>query len=118
MNFTVIVSQMAWDQLLKHVIWYESEQVGLGDRFEAAVFEHLSLLERSPFAQRRYDQIRCVPIKGFPYMFHIGIDEEKKVVHVYALIHTARNPESNWGQDDWIVSEPDFYYAPQKVVAQ
>src|ERR1044072_4286615 len=72
--------------------------------------EHLKFLSKNPYAQERYDQVRCMPIKGFPFMFHFGIDEEKKLVKVHTLIHTSVNPKTNWGKDDWVVSEPAYYY--------
>ena len=48
-------------------------------------------------------------------MLHLGIDAKKRVVNVYALIHTSRNPESTWGSEAWFVSESDYYYAPVRV---
>lgn len=110
MKFVVRLTKVALEQIDEQVTWYESKQIGLGERFHRSALELVYLLETSPFAQVRYEDVRCIPIKGFPYMFHIGIDEEQRIVHIYALIHTARNPESNWGKDDWFVSEPVYYY--------
>ena len=110
MKFVVRLSDVALQQIDEQIAWYELKQQGLGERFHTVVLELVYLFETSPFAQVRYEKVRCVPIKGFPYMFHIGIDEELRIVHIFALIHTARNPESNWGKDDWMFSESVYYY--------
>jgi toxin ParE1/3/4 len=110
MRYSVILSEAADQQIDEQIVWYEEQQAGLGARFYRAVIEHLLLLETLPYAQVRYDTVRCIPIKGFPYMFHFGINEQEQTLTVHALIHTARDPDANWGNDDWIVSEPDYYY--------
>ncbi len=110
MSFEVVLSEAAGQQIDEQTTWYELQQFGLGQRFYKVVMEHLAVLETTPFAQLRYDKIRCVPIKGFPVMLHIGVNEVKREVHIFALIHTSRNPGSNWGKDDWIFSEPVYYY--------
>jgi len=115
MRFEVILSEAADQQIDEQIAWYELKQIGLGVRFYKVALAHLFLLETTPFAQFRYDKVSCVPIKGFPVMLHIGINEEQKQVNVYALIHTAREPESNWGKDDWFVSEPVYYYGQVAV---
>ena len=112
MIFTVITSKAAEFQILNQANWYEEQQAGLGYRFLFVVAEHLLLLETVPFAQIRYDNIRCVPVKGFPVIMHIEIDEVNRRVYVHALIHAARNPDSNWLTGSSYVSEPDYRYAP------
>jgi toxin ParE1/3/4 len=34
-------------------------------------------LSINPFYQIRYKQIRCLPLKKFPYMFHFSVSEKK-----------------------------------------
>jgi toxin ParE1/3/4 len=53
-------------------------------------------LSKNPYYQVRYKQIRCIPIKGFPFMFHFSINEKTNVVQIHAFIHTAKNPKKNW----------------------
>ncbi len=115
MKWKVKIDPRAKLQIKEHFAYYELQQAGLGQRFIAAVLEHADVLERIPFTQIRYDKVRCMSIKGFPYMIHFIVNEEERIVTVYALIHTSRNPESNWGSDDWHVSEPVYYYGPVSV---
>jgi len=115
MKWNVEISESAYAQFHEHAAYYESKNIGLGDRFLDTLLVHVDILERIPFAQVRYENVRCLPIAGFPFMFHFGINEEQKLVTVHALIHTSRDPESNWGGDDWHVSEPVYYYGQVAV---
>lgn len=53
-------------------------------------------LEINPFFQVRYLDYRCLPVKGFPYMIHFTIDENKKLVFIHAIINTDKDPDINW----------------------
>lgn len=109
-KFEVIITPAADEQIREQAKWYELQREGLGSSFHDKVDEIVLLLKTNPYAQVRYDNVRCVPIKGFPVMLHIGVDEENRVVKVHALIHTARDPDSHWGRTDWFVSEPEMVY--------
>jgi len=61
-------------------------------RFFSILKKHLNSLENSAthFAVR-YDDVRCMPVKKFPYMIHYRI--HNKTVMVEAVLNTHRNPE-------------------------
>ena len=54
------------------------------------------LLSKNPHNQVRYNDIRCLPIKGFPFMFHYSVSEKTKTVNVHGFIHTSRDPNKYW----------------------
>ncbi len=64
--------------------------------FLNSVNNSFSILEENPFYQIRYDDVRCLPIKKFPFMAHFTVDEIELLVKVYALVNTYRNPEKFW----------------------
>jgi toxin ParE1/3/4 len=41
----------------------------------------------------RYDDIRCMPLKKFPYMVHFRVNIQEKTVKVESLFNTWLNPE-------------------------
>jgi hypothetical protein len=41
----------------------------------------------------RYADVRCMLVKKFPFMVHFTIDENQKLVEVFAVHHTSRNPK-------------------------
>jgi hypothetical protein len=110
MKWKVTLSVRAKSQIDTHFRYYELQQAGLGERFLDVLLEHVDILERTPFAQLRYDNVRCIPVKGFPFMLHFTVDEAKKSVNVQAVIHTSLNPKTNWGNTNTFVSEPDYQY--------
>lgn len=122
MEKSIEFSFSAQEELEAHVVYYEQLVAGLGNRFRKCIYSHLSTVQRIPYMKVRYDEVRCVPILGFPYMLHYSVLAERNVIRVHGLIHTSRNPADNWNKQDWIVSEEmplygvhaydlEYYYA-------
>lgn len=96
MRFEVEIDLRAVEDVRTAKDYYESQQLGLGLRFEKAVAQLVSILQKNPFFQIRYDQIRCVPMNKFPFMIHFLLDEEKKRIRIIAVTHTSLNPDDFW----------------------
>ncbi len=75
MRFEVEIDLRAVEDVRTAKDYYESQQLGLGLRFEKSVAQLVSILQKNPFCQIRYDQIRCVPMSKFPFMIHFWVDE-------------------------------------------
>lgn len=74
--------------------WYNQQQAGIGKKFQNATIIQINSLNREPHIYAiRYNEIRCVLIKKFPYQIHFFINEEKQIVEVLAIISTDRNPK-------------------------
>ena len=95
-KFTVLFQNEALVHLQKSIDYYNLQQQGLGKRFGIAVRKAGKVLEKNPFFQLRYDYIRCLPVEKFPFMIHFSVEEEIKSVRIFAVLHTALNPEENW----------------------
>lgn len=122
MAYEIDFSPAAEAHLNFYFSFYEGKVPGLGLRFHTLVDNHLLTLKTVPYMHVRYDEIRCVPVLGFPFMLHYSVIADKNLVRVHALIHTSRNPSENWNKDDWQVSEEmpmygahtydlEYYYA-------
>jgi toxin ParE1/3/4 len=79
--------------------YYDSLQNGLGIRFYNSVNDAITLIERNPHFQKRYDEIHCLPLKKFPYMLHFSIYPENQIIKVHGVINTSMNPEQTWIKD-------------------
>lgn len=75
---------------------YMSKSEKVANKFYNKIENAYDSLEKNPFFQIRYADYRCLPIKGFPYMFHFTINENKKLVRIHALINTSKNHTTNW----------------------
>jgi hypothetical protein len=94
MKYKVLYNPEFYDDLQQAVDWYNEQQPGLGNRFYTTAKKHLNSLESYALHYAvRYDDIRCMPIKKFPYMVHYRIDMDKKTVKVDAVLSTDRNSE-------------------------
>ncbi len=95
-SFKIRIEQRALLDMQQAFDYYETQQTGLGVRFNQSVFHSLDVLKRNPFYQVRYDSFRCLPVKKFPYMIHYEVDEATESVIVYAVINTHLNPADSW----------------------
>ncbi len=91
MSYSVLVDSRAIHDIQEAIDQYETQKSGLGVRFENTVNKHMLILEKNPFFQIRYDNVRCLLIKKFPFMIHFILDEANNLVIVKALLHTSRN---------------------------
>lgn len=98
MAYTIAIDSRAIRDIQRAIDYYDEQQRGLGKQFENVLDKHLLTLEKKPFFTVRYDDVRCLPLKKFPYMLHFTVDEEKKLVAIRAVFHTSRNPET-WNRD-------------------
>ena len=98
MRFALNVQPAARKDIQESIRWYNRQQKGLGRRFHAEVREKFEFLRVNPFFQNRYETVRCLPLKKFPFMVHYSVLEEKQLVIVHAVFHTSLDPE-NWERD-------------------
>jgi toxin ParE1/3/4 len=98
MAYNIIIEPVALQDIQQAIDYYDEQQIGLGEKFEAALNKHLTALEKNPFFQIRYDYIHCLPVKKYPYMIHFTIDETYKSVTVRAILHTSLDPKKWTGR--------------------
>ena len=73
--------------------WYEIQSKGLGKRYANQVKKQINSLKKDPYIfSIKYNEIRCRKIEKFPFLIHYKINEELKIVAVFAVFRTSRNP--------------------------
>lgn len=98
MAYNIDLDSVAILDLQKAIDYYDQQQPGLGKKFEITIDKHFSALSKNPFLQVRYDTVRCLPFKKFPFMIHFTVDEENSTVRVSAVFHTSLNPKKKLGK--------------------
>lgn len=98
MAYTISLDPLAILDIQKAIDYYDEQQPGLGKKFENAIDKHFSALSKNPFYQIRYDQVRCLPVKKFPFMIHFVVDNRSSTVRVAAVFHTSLDPKENWNK--------------------
>ncbi|MFN2379186.1 MAG: type II toxin-antitoxin system RelE/ParE family toxin [Bacteroidales bacterium] len=92
-RFKIKIVTEALADIQEITTWYNEQQASLGKRFQTTALKQINSLAKNPHIYSvRYNKIRCMIIKRFPYMVHFYIDENNSTVEVLAVISTGRHP--------------------------
>ena len=92
-KFRVKIDSDALLDIQEATDWYNKQLTGLGSRFQKQVKQQInSLKANAENYSIRYNDVRCMTIKKFPFLVHFIIENSTKTVEVFAVIHTSRNP--------------------------
>lgn len=94
MEFKVIIVERADLEIEEAYLYYENIQEGLGIRFVLEYEKYLKTLKNIPFFEQRYQAVRILPLKKFPYSIHFSVDELQSTVTIHAVICDYQNPET------------------------
>ncbi len=95
-NYSLLISDEAYFDILDAFLWYETVREGLGKDFELCLEAGLNVLTRNPKQfQVKYKKIRVAFIERFPFGIHYLL--EVNTIKVIAVFHTARDPQ-NWDE--------------------
>ncbi|MFC7346334.1 type II toxin-antitoxin system RelE/ParE family toxin [Chryseobacterium zhengzhouense] len=74
--------------------WYRKIDVKLWNDFVREFKSKVILIKENPLSfEIKYDEIRIVFLKRFPFGIHYFYDKEKNAIEIYSIFHTSRNPE-------------------------
>ena len=66
----------------------------MGEKFLLDYKDHLNTLNNFPFFEEKYNIVRTVRLKKFPYTIHFTVDEFEKIVSIQAVTCDYQNPEN------------------------
>lgn len=94
MNYKLKIEVDAFEDIKKARDWYELQSKGLGIRYKNQVIKQINSLNKTPYLfSIKYNEIHCRKIEKFPFLIHYKINEELKMVTIFAVFHTSRSPE-------------------------
>lgn len=94
MNYKIIILEEAKTDYKKSLLWYKNIHPKLAIRFNDSFKESMVTLKKNPLLfQVKYDTVRIVFLKTFPYAIHYSIYENYIVIK--SIFHTSRDSESN-----------------------
>ncbi|MCU0404314.1 MAG: type II toxin-antitoxin system RelE/ParE family toxin [Chitinophagaceae bacterium] len=89
----IVFSKEALQDFEEAKNYYESKQVGLGNRFTMDVDDIIAKIIRNPFfASVRFSNIRAPKCKHFPFQIHYEIDETNELVRIVSIFNSYRKP--------------------------
>lgn len=78
---------------INHALSYYSEfSISAVNSFITELTKALEALEINPFYQIKYKNIRAKPFKTLPYLVLFETDDKVKIVYIYAVFNTHKNP--------------------------
>lgn len=96
MVFNVLLDKRAEIEIEAATKYLNIKNKSVLKKFFSQLETSYKLLAQNPYNQIRSDEIRCLPLKGFSYIFHYSLDEKNKVVHIHGFVHTSQDPEQYW----------------------
>lgn len=92
--YNSVILPLAKEDIRDAARWYNKQSHGLGKRFTSEVRDSIKFIKQNPTAcSIRYDEVRTVVLRVFPFMIHYTVDEANKTVIISAVLHTSRDPK-------------------------
>jgi hypothetical protein len=93
MPYTILVTPTATEDIAVAVEYYNAVAVDLGYRFADLVAEYFDRIVELPTASAiRYKNVRCKPMKRFPFLIAFTIDEANHAVNILRVFNTYQEP--------------------------
>lgn len=95
MGFKVVLSEVAEENQIAFLEYYLSVSPRIANLFLAEFDEIIALISENPFLfGERYKRLRIANIKRFKTLICYRIDIESKIVIVYTIVRSERNPKA------------------------
>ena len=94
MAFNVKILKRAELEVNEAIVYYKDIQPKLAERFLTDYQNHLKTLKTIPYFEIKYQEIRKISLKKFPYTIHFSVDELSELVLIHAVTCDYQNPET------------------------
>ena len=92
--YKAVVLLSAKHDIREAALWYNLQKKELGKKFALKVRQKINLIRKNPYSYTtRYDEVKTAVLDVFPFMIHYTIEESEKLITIYAVLHTSRNPD-------------------------
>lgn len=92
MAYKIIVSPKAQKEIENAIDYYALYSSNAPKSFINLLKDTYRSLEKNPFFNVRYKNIRALKINKFPYSLYFVIDETQNSVRILSCFHNKRNP--------------------------
>lgn len=95
-KFSITFEKSYISDLQNAIDFYKDINMSLAKKFNASVDKAIDSIIKTPMFRIRYDEIRCYKVRKFPYLLHFSVDEKERLIKVYGIICTYRNPKDSY----------------------
>jgi plasmid stabilization system protein ParE len=94
MNYKVVISDSAKEDIKESAQWYNKQQNGLGRRFVRSIRKCIDVVRVQPESfQIRYKDNRVAIPEVFPFLIVYNLNKNDKIIRIIAVFHTSLNPD-------------------------
>ncbi|CAL2090412.1 ParE toxin of type II toxin-antitoxin system, parDE [Tenacibaculum sp. 190524A02b] len=94
MSYVIKLLPVVYQDLQKAKQWYNEQKEGLGEEFKSEINKEFAYIKEYPsHYQKKYKDLRQSLTPRFPYAIFYLLEEDKKRIIVFGVLHTRRNPE-------------------------
>jgi len=94
MSYTLVNRPSVKSDIIEAVNYYKQINPAIAKQFLYRLGEAKTYLQNTPLGfQVKYNQVRTLLLKQFPYQIHYLIDDNKKQIVILAIIHAYKNPK-------------------------
>lgn len=92
-KYEIVFSSFALTDLEEAIEYYNQLSFGLGNKFITDfILAYKSILLNPLFASVKYDIVRCVAFRRFPFSIHYTVNKRDRVVTIVAVFNTWKEP--------------------------
>ena len=93
MDYKIVIKTLAEQDIKEAAEWYNKNAPHVLVGFLTELKNSISLLQQNPqHFQKRYNEVRVIFIRTFPFSLYYTI--ENKIIFVHAVLHTRRDPKT------------------------
>ena len=94
MSYSINLLPIVHTDLRRAKKWYKEKNELLAEEFKQEVNKEINYIGQNPqHYQRKYKELRQSLVTRFPYAIFYQVEESKKKVIVFGILHTSRDPE-------------------------
>lgn len=94
MSYTFVNRPAVEDDIKAAVAFYKTISPALAREFINRLREAREYISKFPLGfEVKYNNVRTLLLKQFPYHIHYLVDDETKQIVILAVIHSYKNPE-------------------------
>ncbi len=93
MPYTIFITPTAAEDIAAAIEYYNALSTDLGYRFADLLARYFDRIAALPTASPvRYKNVRCKPVKRFPYLITFTIDEHANSLNILRIFNTYQEP--------------------------
>ncbi|NVO02306.1 MAG: type II toxin-antitoxin system RelE/ParE family toxin [Bacteroidetes bacterium] len=93
MSYSFVIRSSVKADIINAADYYKKINPKLAKQFLFRIREAKVYISQSPLGfQIKYNQVRTLLLKQFPYHIHYIIDDTKQLIIILAVIHAYKNP--------------------------